>query len=43
VQLADELWVIHAFQKKSEHGRCTPRREIDLIRDRLRRLKEALG
>jgi len=42
VQLADEIWVIHAFQKKSKHGIETPRREIDLVKDRLKRLKEAL-
>lgn len=42
VQLADEIWVIHAFQKKSTQGIKTPKREIDLVRDRLKRLKEAL-
>jgi phage-related protein len=43
VQLADEIWVVHAFQKKSPRGIKTPQREIDLIRDRLKRLKEMLG
>jgi len=42
VQLADEVWVIHAFQKKSKHGIKTPKREMDLVKDRLKRLKEAL-
>ena len=42
VQLADEIWVIHAFQKKSTQGIKTPQREIDLIKDRLKRLKEML-
>ena len=42
LQLADEIWVIHAFQKKSRHGIKTPQREIDVITDRLKRLKEAL-
>jgi Phage-related protein len=42
VQLADELWVVHAFQKKSTQGIKTPKREIDLIKDRLKRLKEML-
>jgi phage-related protein len=42
LQLADEIWVLHAFQKKSTQGVKTPQREIDLIRDRLRRLKEFL-
>jgi phage-related protein len=43
VQLADEIWVVHAFRKKSTQGIRTPKREIDLIRDRLKRLKEMLG
>jgi phage-related protein len=42
VQLADEIWVVHAFQKKSTQGIKTPQREIDLMRDRLKRLKEML-
>jgi phage-related protein len=31
VQLADEIWVVPAFQKKSRQGIKTPQREIDLI------------
>lgn len=42
VQLGEEIWVVHAFQKKSTRGVKTPMREIDLIRDRLKRLKEML-
>src|SRR5271169_6813791 len=42
VQLADEIWVVHAFQKKSTQGIKTPQREIDLIKDRLKRVKEML-
>src|SRR5258708_2467993 len=42
VQRADEIWVVHAFQKKSTQGIKTPQREIDLIKDRLKRLKEML-
>ncbi|HYK63852.1 MAG TPA: type II toxin-antitoxin system RelE/ParE family toxin [Patescibacteria group bacterium] len=42
VQLAEEIWVIHAFHKKSTHGIKTPQREIELIKDRLKRLKEML-
>ena len=42
VQLADEIWVVHAFQKRSKQGIKTPQREIDLVKDRLRRLKETL-
>jgi phage-related protein len=42
VQLAEDIWVVHAFQKKSTEGIKTPKREIDLIKDRLKRLKEML-
>ena len=42
VQLGDELWVVHAFQKKSTQGIKTPKHEIALIKDRLKRLKEML-
>ena len=40
--LGPEVWVIHAFQKKSKTGIKTPKQEIDLIHARLRRLKEML-
>jgi len=40
VQLGSDLWVIHAFKKKSVRGVKTPKHEIDLIRERIRRLKE---
>jgi phage-related protein len=42
VQLGADVWVVHAFQKKSKRGIETPKREIDLIAARLRRLKEIL-
>jgi phage-related protein len=42
VQLCDELWVVHAFQKKSKRAVKTPRRDIDPIEGRLKRLKEML-
>ena len=42
VSLGEDIWVIHAFQKKSRSGIKTPQHEIDLIRDRLKRLKELL-
>jgi len=42
VQFANDVWVLHAFRKKSKQGAKTPKREIDLVRDRLKRLKEAL-
>ena len=40
VRLADRLYVLHAFQKKSKHGIATPQAEIDLIK---RRLKQAIA
>lgn len=39
LQVGEELWVIHAFQKKSKSGIATPKAEVDLIRERIRRLK----
>ena len=42
VQLADEIWVVHAFQKKSTQGIKTLKHEVHLIKDRLKRLKEML-
>jgi len=42
LQLGAHVWVIHAFQKKSTHGTKTPKADIDVIRERIRRLKEFL-
>lgn len=42
IWVSEELWVIDAFQKKSTHGIKTPKREVDLMRDRLKTLKETL-
>ena len=42
VQLGADIWVVHALQKKAARGIKTPQREIDLIKDRLKRLKEIL-
>ena len=42
VQIGAELWVVHAFQKKSTQGIKTPKHEIDLVTARLKRLKEML-
>ena len=36
VRLAGNVYVLHAFQKKSKAGRETPKAEIDLIDRRLR-------
>jgi phage-related protein len=43
LQIGADIWVIHAFQKKSKSGIATPRQETDLVRERLKRLKEILG
>jgi len=38
-----DIWVVHAFQKKSNSGIATPKHEIELVRERIKRLKEALA
>ena len=40
--LDDAIWVIHAFQKKSPRGIKTAKKDTDLMRSRLKRLKEML-
>ena len=40
VQLGPDLWVVHAFQKKSTQGIKTPQREIEVIRERLKQIRE---
>ena len=42
LQIGVDVWVVHAFQKKSTQGIKTPRHEIDLVHDRIKRLKEML-
>ena len=42
VRIAEEIWVVHAFQKESTQAIKTPQREIEPIKDRLKRLKEML-
>ena len=37
VRYATRIYVLHVFQKKSKHGIATPKKEIELIRARLRR------
>jgi len=36
VRFAEEVYVLHAFQKKSKKGLATPKSEIDRVRRRLR-------
>lgn len=40
VRLASRVYVLHAFQKKSKSGIATPKAEIDLVRQRLKRAIE---
>jgi phage-related protein len=40
LRLADRVFVLHAFQKKSKHGIATPQTDIELIK---RRLKQAVA
>ena len=42
IKIGSDIWVIHAFQKKSKVGIKTPQIEIDLIRERLKRLREVI-
>jgi phage-related protein len=42
VQIGADVWVVDAFQKKSKTGIKTPQADVDRIRERLKRLKEAL-
>jgi len=43
VLIDDDLWIVHAFIKKSTTGIKTPKHEIDLIRTRIKKLKEMLS
>ncbi|MDP1524925.1 MAG: type II toxin-antitoxin system RelE/ParE family toxin [Rhodocyclaceae bacterium] len=36
VKIAEVVYVLHCFQKKSKHGIETPKRDMDLIRERLK-------
>ena len=40
VRIADRVFVLHVFQKKSKRGSATPQPDIELIR---RRLKQAVA
>lgn len=36
VEMAEFVFVLHAFQKKSKSGTATPKQEIDLVKRRIR-------
>ena len=40
VSIGERVYVLHCFEKKSTQGIRTPKKEIDLIKQRLRRAKE---
>ena len=40
VRFAGVVYVLHAFQKKSKSGKATPKAELDLIKQRLKRATE---
>lgn len=40
LRYAGAVYVLHAFQKKSKTGRETPRRDIELIEQRLREAEQ---
>jgi len=40
VRFARAVYVLHAFQKKSKRGAATPKAELDLIEQRLKRARE---
>ncbi len=39
VSIGESIYVIHAFQKKSKAGIATPKSEIEVIRQRLKQLR----
>ena len=40
VKFADAVYVLHAFQKKSPSGIRTPRRDVELVAQRLKQAQE---
>lgn len=42
IKLEKAVYVIDCFQKKSKHGKSTPKQDVDRIRERLKRLKQLL-
>ena len=43
VKIGENIYVLHAFQKKSPRGIRTPKKEIDLIKQRLKIAREMEG
>ena len=40
LRLGRNIYVLHAFQKKSKKGIATPKQDVDLIKQRYREAKE---
>ncbi len=40
VKFSDAVYVLHVFQKKSKRGIATPQKDLDLIKERLRRAEQ---
>ncbi len=40
VKLGTDIYVLHAFRKKAKTGIKTPKKDIELIRERIKRVKE---
>ena len=40
LRFGQDVWVLHAFKKKSHRGSRTPLHEMDLLRQRIRRVEE---
>lgn len=43
LRYAEAVYVLHVFQKKSKTGRETPRRDMELIKQRLREAERIAG
>jgi phage-related protein len=42
VRFAEALYILHAFQKKSKQGIATPKKEMDMVRQRLSEVERLL-
>ncbi len=40
VKIGERIYVLHCFQKKAKKGIKTPKKEVDLIKERLKMAKE---
>jgi phage-related protein len=40
IKIGDSIYVLHVFKKKSKRGIETPKEDMDIIRERLKRAKE---